>query len=398
MPGGGSGGYNGTLVQLIKDGTVAESTLDAMVVRVLTQMYRLGIAQRPACPDCVRTKNVTSAARNAVARKVASASSVLLKNDGGLLPIDPKVHRKIAVIGTASDGDYNRLFGHVMTVNIGSGQVDGSRIYTPIQGIRDRAAKEAGLEIVHVNGNDAGAAAAAAKEADLAIVFVGTTSGEGWDRPNLNLNPFGAANDLMAGGVHQDALVAAVAAAQPSTVVVASSPGALLMPWAGAARAILMAWLPGQEFGGAIADLLFGDVCPSGRLPITMPNIENEVQMTPLQYPGLGDGRCEFRTNECLDPADRYASVAAPNQAACCAACCADGAKCQSFSLYNVSNGTSVCDLHAAAWIDPGTTTGNCTTGPQLPAYANYTERLEVGYKWYQANNKTPAYPFGHGT
>ena len=123
------------------------------------------------------------------------------------------------------------------------------------------------------------AAAALAAKADLALVVVGDASAEGKDRASLALSGT------------QDALVAAVAAAQPRTVVAVAAPGPVLMPWADAAAAVLVNWLAGQEAGHALADVLYGDADPTGRLPHTMPNCDNETRMSAAQYPGVRDAR-----------------------------------------------------------------------------------------------------------
>ena len=125
-------------------------------------------------------------------------------------------------------------------------------------------------------GPDFAAVAAAAAAADVAVVCVSTPSSEGADRPDLNL----AAVD--------DALIAAVAAAQPRTAVVLHNPGAVVMPWADAAAAIVAQWFPGQEMGNSLADVLFGDVNPSGRTPVTFPVLNSDTPLkTPEQYPGV---------------------------------------------------------------------------------------------------------------
>ena len=113
--------------------------------------------------------------------------------------------------------------------------------------------------MTYVPTNDTAGAVAAAKAADVAIVCTGTDSSEGSDRKNLSL-PWA-----------DDQLISAVAAAQPNTVVVVASPGAVLMPWSDSVKAILLTYMAGQEAGNAIADVLFGDVNPSGRTPLTMP-------------------------------------------------------------------------------------------------------------------------------
>jgi len=126
-----------------------------------------------------------------------------------------------------------------------------------------------------------------------AIVFVATLSSEGSDRKSLSLDDGCAVNEKEYGNQckgnnkNQNAMVHAVAAANPRTIVVASVPGAVLMPWSGDVAAILTNFMPGQQAGNAVADVLFGVVNPSGKLPITMPNEENEIAFSDSQWPGL---------------------------------------------------------------------------------------------------------------
>lgn len=162
--------------------------------------------------------------------------------------------------------------------------------------------------ITYTNGDDVAAASSAARSASLVITCVATFSHEGNDRANLSFPD------------EQNKLVEALAAANSKVVVVASAPGAVLLPWDSAVNAILLLMMPGQQFGEALGQLLGGDVSPSGKLPITLPNCENEVNFSTAQYPGLP---------------------------------------------------------------------------PDKPLVANYSENLNVGYRWYQANGVTPKYPFG---
>lgn len=120
------------------------------------------------------------------------------------------------------------------------------------------------------------AATSLARESDIAIVVVGLSSSEGSDRPNLSLP-----ND-------QDELVSAVSGTNPRTIVVAYTPGQILMPWANQVQGILLGGMPGQEGGNALASLLFGDVNPSGKLPMTLAkNTEDYPAQSPEQYPGV---------------------------------------------------------------------------------------------------------------
>lgn len=119
-------------------------------------------------------------------------------------------------------------------------------------------------------------AVAAASTSDLAVVVVGLTSSEGSDRPDLSLPP------------GQDDLISAVVQANPRTIVVAYTPAQILMPWADQVPAILLGNMPGQEAGNALASLLFGDVNPSAKLPMTLArNVSDYPANTPEQYPGV---------------------------------------------------------------------------------------------------------------
>jgi beta-glucosidase len=119
-------------------------------------------------------------------------------------------------------------------------------------------------------------AVAAAKKANVAVLFVGDETSEAIDRPNLELPGF------------QDQLVSAVAAANPNTVVVLNTGDPVLMPWLSQVKGVVEAWYPGEEDGNAISAVLFGRVNPSGKLPITFASSENDVPAnTPQQWPGV---------------------------------------------------------------------------------------------------------------
>ena len=136
------------------------------------------------------------------------------------------------------------------------------------------------LQLIFNDGTDISAAAAAAASADVAIVFAGTLSSEGSDRESLSLDTGGPRHE-------QNNLIAEVAARQSNTVVVLSVPGAIITPWSPSVAAILVNFMPGEGVGGALVDLLLGDVNPSAKLPLTFPNIENETALTPAQWPGV---------------------------------------------------------------------------------------------------------------
>jgi beta-glucosidase len=188
---------------------------------------------------------------------------VLLKNDGGLLPLQTGRVRSIAVIGPFA--------ARAKTGGGGSSAVIPLHTVDPLTGIRDRAGT--GVTVDFADGSDAAAAAALAGRSDVAIVMVGDNETEGRDH-QLSLSG------------NQDALVSAVAASNRNTVVVVKSGSAVLMPWADQVPAIVEAWYPGEEDGAVVAAVLFGDVNPSGKLPITFPRqLADLPANTPAQYP-----------------------------------------------------------------------------------------------------------------
>lgn len=145
--------------------------------------------------------------------------------------------------------------------------------------------------VTYDDGSSLTSAAAAAAAANVAVVFVSTSSSEGSDRKSLSFDG------------NADALVAAVVQAQPNTIVVGIQPGAVLMPWSEQVAGIVLVGMPGLEFGHGLADVLFGDVNPSGRLSLTMPNVENEVNFTQANWPGV-DGNSTY--SERLNVGYRY--------------------------------------------------------------------------------------------
>ena len=136
-----------------------------------------------------------------------------------------------------------------------------------------------GGEVSYCDGTDVNACAILAASSEVAVVFAGTLSGEGSDRASLSLDDGLPINN-------QNELITKVSAAQPRTVVVLSVPGAILTPWAPQVPAIVTNFMAGQQCGN---DVLLGKVNPSGKLPITFPNVENETHFSPVQWPGLPD-------------------------------------------------------------------------------------------------------------
>lgn len=257
--------FGDELKKAIADGKVTVEEVDAKLVRRFAKMIEFGIFDRPI------TQTPIPAEKNgAVARALAQEGMVLLKNNSNLLPLDPKALKSIALIGPYA--------GAAMTGGGGSSKVKPLYTVKPLDGLKSRTS----APISYVDGADIDAAVAAAKAAEVAIVMVGDNATEGKDRPSLALDG------------NQDALVEAVAAANPKTVVVLKSGGPVLMPWLNKAPAVLEAWYPGEEDGNAVAGVLFGEVNPSGKLPITFPRAPGDVPAnTPAQYPGI-DGTATY--------------------------------------------------------------------------------------------------------
>ncbi|HWG15485.1 MAG TPA: discoidin domain-containing protein [Streptosporangiaceae bacterium] len=295
MPFGGFFGPN--LIQAVAAGQVSQATFDTMVSRMLTQMFRFGMFDK--APSGSTSAIVTSYAHAQVALRGAEEGTVLLKNNGAL-PLNPNGGKSIAVIGVDAGAG-------VQTIGGGSGTVTSPGTYTPLYGIQQRLTGTNDT-VSYNDGTDQASAVALAQSANVAIVFASDNYGhEESDNTSLNLPN------------NQDALISAVAAANPNTIVVLNDNSAILMPWLNQVAGVFEGFYDGQDWGTAIAALLFGDVNPSGKLPVTFPT-----------------------------------------------------------SLSAVPAST------AAQW--PGTN-----------GEVQYSEGLDLGYRWYDANNVTPLFPFGYG-
>ena len=287
-------------------GTISMDNIDTALKRRLTQAFKAGVFDRP-----IVVTPIDQVTDGAIARSISEASSVLLKNANGLLPLNASTLHTIALIGQST---YTNA-----AVNGGGGSSQVSPLYTvtPLQGLQNVLTQLGSTATVTVliaatNGSNNAAAAALAAASDVAIVMAGVVTSEGSDRPNLSLPN------------NQDALISAVAAANPQhTVLVLKDGDAVLMPWINQVLAVLEVWYPGEEDGNVVANLLFGNANPSGRLPITYPVNAGDVPAhTTAQYPGV------------------------------------------------TVNG--------------------------IPT-ATYSEGLQTGYRWYDAQGITPLFPFGHG-
>jgi beta-glucosidase len=254
--------------------------------RILRSIYAVGLDSHPAKIEPIDFK-----AHGDVTERIARSGLVLLRNQSGALPLAAGV-RRIAVIGGYANSGV--LSGGGSSQVQGEGGPSVSRPYggtgvlaalmnenyqrsVPLDVIRARAP---GVEVNFRNGRYLADAVIAARQADVAIVFATQGMTEGLDVPDLSL-PDG-----------QDALITAVAAANPRTIVVLETGGPVLMPWLDKTAAVLEAWYPGARGAEAIAAVLFGDENPSGRLPVTFPAALEQMPRPAL--PGAATVEPEF--------------------------------------------------------------------------------------------------------
>jgi beta-glucosidase len=307
-------------------GEITEDQIRAAAFRVVRTHIAQGLFDNPL--PATAQADVRTPEHLAIAQRMAEEGSVLLKNTNKILPI--KLHGKtIAVIGpTASNTATNGVSASTVCTYPEFGlPIAPLSIYcptpiAPLDAITARAA-ENGDSVIFDNGSDLSSAATTAANADVAIVFGYNTAGEYFDLTTLN---------LFSGG---DALIEAVVAANPKTVVVLETSSPVLMPWVDSVPAIFEAWHPGVQQGNAIAALLFGDVNFSGKLPVSFSQTEADLPtgVAPnAQYPGL------------------------------------------------LSNGSTT--------RAPGDTSIR---------QVEYSEGLLTGYRWYDTKNITPLFPFGYG-
>ncbi len=254
--------YGRRLVRAVRKGRVPEAVVDEAARRILMQkarFARVGDAEYPRA-------QVAGADHRHLALEVARKSIVLLKNQDGVLPLRREELKRIAVFGGLADradlGDY------------GSSRVRPPNAVTPLRGIRERAGSS--VEVRYEKGDDLVAAAQAAREADVAVVVAGLTGrDEGEALPVVKIGGDREDLRLPAGSI---ALIEAVAAESPRCVVVLEGGSAILTSgWQDGVQGILMAWYPGMEGGRAIADVLFGEVNPSGKLPLTFPSANDQL-------------------------------------------------------------------------------------------------------------------------
>jgi beta-glucosidase len=311
--------YGNKFKQAVQSGKIPMSQLDEHVRRILRTEFASGIIDYPRQTSVVNADHGFE-----VSKRIAEQSTVLLKNENNVLPLDAANLHSIAVIGDHADVG--------MLSGAGSAQVDPEGGYppkwqehvwfptSPLKAIKKHAPN---AEVEFNSGADRAAAAELAKKSDIALVFVNQWESEGMDLPNLSLPD------------HQDALVEQVAAANPKTIVVLETGTAALMPWIDKVSGVLEAWYPGNRGAQAVANILFGKVNPSAKLPITFPASESDEPPPQIVAPPPA--------TEAATPHHRPRILTAP-----------------------------VFDVKYAAGFD-------------------------VGYKWYDAEHKPVLFPFGYG-
>jgi beta-glucosidase len=268
------------LPRLVERGQVPKAAIDEAVRRILRIKFRLGLFEHPYADEAREARVLASREHQAAAREIAGRSMVLLRNEREVLPLSPRV-RSIAVIGPLAD-DPDAPLSHWR----GDGRVED--VVTLLAGIRSKVADRPGVQVAHAKGceieggSTEGFAEAVrlARQSEVTIVAVGESSsmsGEAGSRSSLDLPG------------HQLDLMKAVHATGTPTVVVLMNGRPLTIGWAAEHMpTIVEAWLAGTQGGHAIADVLFGDVNPGGKLPVTFPRVVGQV---PIYYNHLSTGR-----------------------------------------------------------------------------------------------------------
>ena len=326
--------FGAPLKDAVAKGEVSAKRLDDMVARYLTGLIESGAYDNPM-PAAAETPPYAQNAE--VAQRAAEAGIVLLKNDGNLLPLAASAKR-ILVVGGGADVGVLSGGGSSQVRGVGGAPIEiplsrgGSASFarityhasSPLLALR---AALPGVQIDFMDGRNFRATLAAARAADLAIVFATQWTTEADDVPDLRLPD------------HQDALIDAIAAAQPKTIAVLETGGPVLMPWLGYVPAVIQAWYPGQRGGEAIANILTGKVNPSGHLPITFPASESQA---PRPVPVGLDRMHGLELAAAADPA-------------------------------------KAANMHLESFP------------------VDYLEGSDVGYRWYEKTGRKPLFAFGHG-
>jgi beta-glucosidase len=257
----------------LSDTSLEIETVDRALIRRYTQMFRFGQFERPYNPG-----EIDAQAHGAISRTIGSQIAVLLKNDGGLLPLDPNAG-SIVVVGQSKYVDEACLGGG------GSSKVIPLYTVPPIEGmqdvLRDLGSSATVTKVTVADDlSNLEEAKNASREADVVVLMAGLVATEGADQPDANM-----LND-------QNRMLDELLGINPNTVLVMKDSSPVLMPWIDKAPAVLEAWNQGAEDGHVVADLLFGVVNPSGKVPTSYPRSENDTLYAgkPERYPGTDEG------------------------------------------------------------------------------------------------------------
>ncbi|HEY7889534.1 MAG TPA: glycoside hydrolase family 3 C-terminal domain-containing protein [Steroidobacteraceae bacterium] len=274
--------FGAALHEAVAAGRVPAARLDDMARRILRSMFAVGVVDHPVAREPAA---IDFAADARVAEADEEQGIVLLKNSGRVLPL-PRAMKELLIVGGHADRGVLSGGGSSTVFPVGGDAVPGvpptswpgPKVYLPSAPLGAIMGEAPQVDIRYLDGDDIAAAARAARHAERVIVFATQWGAESQDVP-LSLDG------------DQEQLIAAVAAANPHTVVVLESDGPVPMPWLGEVAAVLEAWYPGSGGGAAIAKVLFGDVDPSGRLPVTFPTSLSQLPHPVLPGAGVPDGK-----------------------------------------------------------------------------------------------------------
>src|SRR5215471_15903707 len=266
--------YGPAMKKAVEEGKVPMSQIDDHARRVLRSEFAAGLVDNP-----IKRSVIDVEANLEIARKIEEQSIVLLRNEKNLLPLDSNT-KSVAIIG--HNADIGMISGG------GSAQVDPpgrgapqwlEHVWFPTSPMKAVQAKAPSATVKFDSGADTAKAAALAKSSDVAVVFAHQWMSEGMDLTDLSLPD------------NQDALISAVAAANPKTIVVLETGTAVTMPWVDKVSGILEVWYAGSKGADAVANVLFGEVNPNAKLPMTFPLSEKDLPHTTVtQPPARGRG------------------------------------------------------------------------------------------------------------
>ena len=361
------------LEDFVKENKVEEKRIKEAATRIIATMYQMN--QMDNFPSIDLYKETKTDEKINLQRKAATESQVLLKNER-ILPLKNKLISKIAIIGSdafeqdcEASADYacrnitNEVFNGHIALGYGSGTTDFAYLVTPAEGIK-KLAKKYNLEViesgkliytdeirgnltVHVSGTeDIEGGVNAAKNADIAIIFISAISGEEHlvventigDRPDL---------DVLHNG---NELIEKIAEVNKNIIVVINAPSVVNIPWRDKVKAIIFSGFPGAESGNAIADVLFGEINPSGHLPFVWAEYEDY----PVKIDHLNN-----------------------------------------LTIYDNETGQTWKDVFRYDGVDSSGLPDD-NPGHEKEQY-DYTEGLYIGQRWFNKKGIKPIFPFGYG-